>query len=243
MITLYPAELHIHSALSPCAGDEMDPITIMLTAIKLGLKIIAITDHNSTANLPAFIHQAPDELLVLPGIEAQSKEEVHLICLFPDLERAMAFGEAIYERLPPVENNPAFFGEQTIFDLDGKKMGQEERLLLNSVDLSLEDLIKQMKELDGLSYPAHIDRPSFSLLSQLGFFPSGLHAKIFELSLRANLRDYQQNYPDFTIIRSSDVHYLSDLQPGKTGFFLKRPCWEELLLAFSGVDGRRVVAY
>lgn len=243
MITPFPADLHIHTPLSPCAEREMNPSSVYAKALAQDLRIIAITDHNSTANLPGFCQQVPAGLWVIPGIEVQTKEEVHMVCLFPDLERAMACGEMIRRHLPPVENNPDYFGEQTILDAEGKKIGEEKVLLLNSVTLSIDDLLGRVDKLGGISYPAHVDRPSFSLLSQLGFIPPGLKWKVMEISRRAPKKDFAERYPEFTLIRASDSHRLSDLAGGgRTLFYLAEPCWEEFLAAFASLQGRKVIA-
>ena len=105
-----------------------------------------------------------------------------MVCLFPGLEEAMDWGELVKKHLPPVQNRPEFFGEQTVVDAEGNTTGQEEILLLNSVSLSLEEVVKLVTERGGLVYPAHCRRPSFSIYSQLGVVPACLPQKVLEIS-------------------------------------------------------------
>lgn len=237
MLQAFLADLHIHSCLSPCAEREMTPEAIFSRAIALGLQIIAITDHNSTANLPAFLSSHPPELYVIPGMEVQTREEVHLVCLFPRLETALTCGELVKTHLPAIDNNPEFFGEQTIVNSAREKR----RLLLNSVSFSIDEVVQEVHTLGGIAYPAHIDRPSYSVLSQLGFLPPGLKGKIFELSRWGRIESYQDKYSDFSIVRSSDAHRLSDLnETARSVFHLKEKSWSELVAALQKINNRIV---
>jgi PHP family Zn ribbon phosphoesterase len=241
MLQAFFADLHIHSCLSPCAEREMTPEAIFSRAIALGLQIIAITDHNSTANLPAFLSSHPPELYVIPGMEVQTREEVHLVCLFPRLEAALAWGELVKAHLPAIDNNPEFFGEQTIVNSASEKTGEERRLLLNSVSFSIDEVVQEVHTLGGIAYPAHIDRPSYSVLSQLGFLPPGLRSKVFELSRWGQIESYQDRYCDFCIVRSSDAHRLSDLnETARSLFHLQEKSWPELVAALQKMNNRIV---
>jgi PHP family Zn ribbon phosphoesterase len=226
---LFPADLHIHTALSPCAEREMDPPRVFARARAAGLRVIAITDHNSTANLPAFLASPPKDLWVIPGMEVQTKEEVHMVCLFPGLEEAMDWGELVKKHLPPVNNRPEFFGEQTVVDAEGNSIGQEEILLLNSVSLSLEEVVKLVTERNGLVYPAHCRRPSFSIYSQLGVVPSCLPKKVLEISPGDNRAVLEKEYPGYRFICSSDAHRLAEIGWGRTIFPFAGARWSELV--------------
>jgi len=238
------ADLHIHTCLSPCAEREMTPELIFSRALALRLDVIAITDHNSTSNLPAFLKSPPTELWVIPGMEVQTKEEAHMVCLFPDLNTALTWGEMVKTRLPLTRNNPDFFGEQVIIDSAGNKTGEETRLLLNSVSFSVSDVVEEVHKLGGITYPAHIDRPSYSVLSQLGFLPPKLKTKALEISRRGKIEEYHEKYSGFSIIRSSDAHRLSDLDETiRTVFQLKERSWPEIIKAFDQIDQRNVTVY
>ena len=88
----YFYDLHIHSVLSPCGDDDMTPCNIVGMSKLLGLDVIAITDHNSTGNAEAVMKcgQAMG-LTVVPGMELETREEVHVLMLFEDLSKANEF--------------------------------------------------------------------------------------------------------------------------------------------------------
>ncbi len=237
-LNLYPADLHIHTILSPCAGREMRPENIWQQAKVKGIKILGITDHNSTANLPAFLHSAPPEIWVIPGMEVQTKEEIHMVCLFPGLEQAMEWGRVVRQHLPPLQNRPDYFGPQQILSLTGEIVGEETVLLLNSISLSLEETIDAVRRLEGVIYPAHIDRPSYSIISQLGFLPPKLELKLLEVSGRADLKQLSAKFAGYTLIRASDAHFLSEVGAHSSCLRLAAPRWEELLYAFNHLGHR-----
>ena len=166
------ADFHIHSALSPCASDEQTPRRIVGQALAAGLAVIAITDHNSAANCPAILQYNSPDLLILPGMELQTREEIHIICLFGSWEAASAWHHFVADRLPELRNRPAYFGRQLLFDLDGRCRAEETKLLLNSADIAYREVFQLVTQYEGLAYPAHIDRPSFSVTASLGFIPA-----------------------------------------------------------------------
>lgn len=133
------ADLHIHTVLSPCAELEMGPKAIVKAALDRGLNLLGITDHNAWANVSAVKELARHYGIdVLPGIEVQTKEEVHVLCFFPDIDCLAAAGKRIYDSLPVVPNRVDIFGDQIIVDAQENIIALEERMLLNSVDMSLE---------------------------------------------------------------------------------------------------------
>lgn len=102
-------DFHIHTCLSPCADDDMTPTNIVMMAALKGLDVIAITDHNTCKNCKASIEIGKkNDILVLPGMELTTSEEVHVICLFADLEDAMRFDTYVYERLIKVKNKKTY---------------------------------------------------------------------------------------------------------------------------------------
>lgn len=165
-------DFHIHSCLSPCASLEMSPRTIAARAKAAGLDCIALTDHSCTENLPAF-QQACAEVGIhcLYGLEASTSEEVHVLCIFDELERAVAFGRTVYDHLPNVINDPKRFGDQPIVTVDEDIIGFAEKLLINATDLNFFDLVPMALEAGALCIPAHIDRPMCGAISHLGFLP------------------------------------------------------------------------
>ncbi len=229
----FKADLHIHSCLSPCASEDMVPIKIIKKAFQEGLDLIAITDHNSILNVEAFIEAAlllkPNSVEIVPGIEVQSNEEVHMICLFENMEKAKSFHDYIESFLPNKKNRRDLFGDQSIVDSNGDLRCVEEKLLLNSLDLNMSEIVHKTKELGGISIAAHIDRPSFSLLSVLGFIPVELDINGLELSKKSMPEEYikQLKLEKYPVICSSDAHYLSDI--GKAySYFKGEPSFSSL---------------
>src|SRR5512135_126338 len=182
-VKTYIAELHSHTVLSPCAEVEMIPPLIVQAAIEKGINLLAVTDHNASANVCAVQKAAQDTgLIVLPGMEVQTREEVHVVCLFDTLEQLAAWQVQVNQHLPPLENDIEHFGEQFVVDETGEFVRRETRLLLTSADLSLEEAIAAVNSLEGMAIPAHIDRKANGLLEILGFVPANAPIEALEIS-------------------------------------------------------------
>jgi 3',5'-nucleoside bisphosphate phosphatase len=237
----FRAELHVHTVLSPCAGVEMIPPLIVQTALKNGINLIAITDHNATANACAVMEAAKGtELVVLPGMELQTKEEVHLLCLFDTLEQAETWQKTVDAHLPAIPNNIEFFGEQFVVDASGDFLRREERLLLNSTSLGLEESAKLVKSLGGLPIPAHVNRKANGLIEILGLIPSGFEA--LEISRHITPAAARQKYPQIglmPLIQSGDVHHLDGFL-GAVELEIEAPSTSEIRLALQNQAGRKV---
>ncbi len=240
-LQVFRAELHVHTVLSPCAGIEMIPPLIVQQALENDIRLIAITDHNASANVPAVIEAAQGTgLTVLPGMELQTKEEVHLLCLFDTLEQMADWQARVDALLPNLPNNIEYFGEQFVVDASGNFIRREERLLLNSVNLTLEEAADQVKALGGLAIPAHIDRQANSLIAILGFIPPGFEA--LEISRHITPEQARQKYPqvqEYPLVQSGDVH-LPDGFIGTTHLTLEQPTIAEIRKALTNRDGRTV---
>jgi PHP family Zn ribbon phosphoesterase len=170
----FAADLHLHSCLSPCGDLEASPSAIAATARRRGLDLIALTDHNSALNAPAFAECCRREgIAAVYGLEATCAEEAHCLCLFADAETARAFGELVYSRLVPVANEPERWGDQLWVNADDEIEGEAEYLLISATDIPLDELGQLVHARGGLFIPAHVDRAAFSLMSQLGFVPPG----------------------------------------------------------------------
>lgn len=208
-------DLHIHTALSPCGDEDMTPNNIVNMALLKGLDAIAITDHNSVENaLPCMKVGMENGLLVIPGMELQTKEEVHVVCLFPDFESALIFQEYVYSKLPPLKNNESLFGEQIIFNENDEVVRHTSRLLLASADLTLNDAFYKVNELNGAFIPAHIDRDAYGIISALGFIPEDLPVHTLEYKSVEGLKkllDAKIISKNYNFIQSSDAHYLQDI--------------------------------
>ncbi|MDD3275972.1 MAG: PHP domain-containing protein [Kiritimatiellales bacterium] len=200
-------DFHIHSCLSPCAALEMSPRTIVAREKAAGIDCIALTDHSCVENLPAF-HQACVEsgLACLYGMEVSTAEEVHVLCLFDDLPRAMEFGRMIYRHLPDVPNNPNRFGEQPVVNVNEEVEYFADKLLNIGTDISFFDLIPMTLQAGALCIPSHIDRPMCGAISHLGFLPD-LPYDAVEVVGTVD-PDIARHWP---VVRFSDAHHPDQL--------------------------------
>jgi PHP family Zn ribbon phosphoesterase len=237
----YIAELHVHTVLSPCAAIEMIPPFIVDRALEHGITLIAITDHNSSANVGAVQKAANGtELTVLPGMELQTREEVHLLCLFDTLEQLETWQAMVDARMPQVENNIDYFGEQFVVDEAGEFIRRETQLLITSANLSLQEGVQGVNELDGLAIPAHVDRKAFSLIANLGFVPPGLGVEALEISRHLSpeaARDMFPQLKSYTLVQNGDVHRLEEFL-GANIFELAAPTISEIKKALLDQEGR-----
>lgn len=211
----YYYDLHIHSCLSPCAEDDMTPANIAGMGALCGLNIMALTDHNTTGNLPSFFKACKTHGIVpVGGMELTTAEEIHIICLFEDLDTAMAFGDEVYKHLPEIENRPEIFGNQLYMDHLDNVIKTERKLLLTASDLGLEDAVKLARSFGGAVYPAHIDRNSNGMIAVLGDIPPEPSFKVFELNDKSNLESHREKYPlikGMKMLACSDAHRLWEI--------------------------------
>ncbi|TYQ16469.1 UNVERIFIED_CONTAM: hypothetical protein Cloal_3010 [Acetivibrio alkalicellulosi] len=207
-------DLHIHSTLSPCAQNEMTPNNIVNMAYIKGLNIIAVTDHNSVENCQSVINCGKQKgVIVVPAMELETREEVHLICLFHSVCDALKMQCIVYDSLPKIKNREDIFGEQIVMDEEDNIVKHIERLLLTASNLSIEDVFKQVNMLNGVVIPAHIDRDSYSIVSNLGAIPDYLGIKYLEISKALDKEKYvkKNNLEKYNFIQSSDAHTLGDI--------------------------------
>ena len=243
----YRADLHIHTALSPCGSDEMTPPAIVAAATKAGLDVIAISDHNTAGNVAAVQEAAKaagNGLTVLPGMEITSAEEAHVLGLFPDLEAAEGAAAELRTLLPKADPEYyAFFGEQPLLAAAGHAVGAETAALAGTSPLDLTSTVEFIHRLGGLAIAAHVDRKSFSVYSQLGFFPKDAGFDGVEVSRQVQpgsprLAEYRAL--GLPLVASSDGHFLDEIGTAATEFQLAEPLFSELALAFAGAEGRSV---
>ena len=208
-------DLHIHSCLSPCGDMDMTPCNIVGMARLNGLDVIAVCDHNTAENCPAV--QAAAEgthLLFIPGCEVCTEEEIHVVCLFPDVDAALRFSRMLHEKLPPICNDERAFGRQSIFDSQDQEIGTEPLLLLTGAALSVDELPAVVAQYGGFCVPAHVDRDSFSILVSLGVIPDSCGFTMAELRDKSRLPQLLTTNPelgDKVIVQNSDAHYLQDI--------------------------------
>lgn len=235
------ADLHVHTVLSPCAEVEMIPPLIVRRAQALGLGLVAITDHNTAGNCAAVMQAAAGTgLAVLPGMEVQTSEEVHLLCLFERLEEALTWQGIVYDHLPDQPNPEAVLGAQFVVDATGDYLRTESRLLLTSTDLSINEAVRRVQDLGGLVIPAHVDRPSFSLLANLGFVPPHLDVPALELFRLTVPAEAIARWPDLAgwpLIQGGDAHRLNEITPALR-LYCNDATLSELRLALAHQSGR-----
>ena len=241
----YRADLHIHTVLSACAEIEMIPPLIVEEALSRGLDIIAITDHNATGNALAVREAAvATPLIVLMGMELQTREEVDLLVIFDSQPALEAWQRMVDTAIPPLPNDADRFGPQFVVDREGDLVGEEPRLLQAPTTIGLEDAARQAHALGGLVIPAHIDRQHNGLMRMLGIWPPDLEADAAEVS--PNMRPSQARRqfpslpPELALVSSSDAHWLEWMGTTMTIFQLDGgPSIVALGQALRGEGGQR----
>lgn len=211
-------DLHVHSCLSPCGDDESTPANIAMLSQLLGLDVVAITDHSSCKNCPAFF-EAAEAVGIVPiaGMELTTEEEIHVLCLFPELSAAMEFDAEVHEALFPIKNDPEIYGNQLIVNSDDEVIGKEEICLINATSIGIYDLNAKVRALGGIIIPAHIDRSAFSIISSLGTLPDDCGFNCVEIKYPEAENNLKEKYPYISkcnVIYDSDAHRLENLSLG-----------------------------
>ncbi len=221
----YFCDLHIHSCLSPCADNEMTPANIAGMAMLNGLQIVALTDHNTCKNCPAFFaHAKKFGLVPVAGMELTTSEDIHVVCLFRTLEAALDFDSFVASHRPFIQNKPEIFGHQYLMDDQDDIIGEEQNLLINAADISLEQAFNEVSKRSGVCYPAHIDRQSNGIIAMLGDFPPDPVFTSFELRDAEKFGELAQRFPIISGLvktQASDAHYLTDIS--EASFSLEIP--------------------
>ena len=202
-------DFHIHTCLSPCGDDDMTPNNIVNMALLKGLDAIAITDHNHAGNVHACIEAAKGtELLVIGGMEVETSEEIHMIVLFEDLQKLYKLEKFIHSNLPPIKNKSDIFGEQILMDCDDNVVGKEERFLVTACSIDIFTLYNYVTREGGVIFPAHADKKSYSIISNLGSVPPELKLSAIEVKYPESAGEYRDKY---CVLTNSDAHYLWDI--------------------------------
>ncbi len=247
-MSLIKADLHLHTCLSPCAGLDMTPTGLVERARDLGLGLIAITDHNSAENVAAVRQAAgrlgPEGPVVLAGLEVTTGEEAHLLALFEDLPSALTMQAMVYSHLQEGQNDPQVFGYQIIANADDEVEEFNPRLLIGATDLPVHNLVRRVHGLGGLAVACHVDRPSYSLVGQLGMIPAELALDAVEISWLADPASAGRYLGGLKlpVLSSSDAHGLEDMGRAWSELEMEAPTLAELALALAGERGRRVAA-
>ena len=244
MPKVFYCDFHIHTCLSPCADLDMHPQALVEKALEAKLDIIAICDHNSSENVPYVIKAAKGKKLkILPGMEITTSEEVHLLAIFNSLSDLAKLQVLVYQHLAGI-NDEQKFGIQAIVNEKGEVEGINDKLLIGATDLPLNELLNYLHKLNGLAIAAHIDRESFSVLSQLGFIDEKTNFDALEITPATGFTQARVKYRElsnYSFIMSSDAHYLKDIGKAATKIVLKEPTFAELKMAFAKQNGRHIL--
>ena len=210
-------DFHIHSCLSPCGDQDMTPNNIVNMAVLLGLNAISVSDHNAVGNVKAAMEVAKEAgIIVIPGMEVETEEEVHILTLYPNLEAAETAASEVHKKLPPIKNRPEIFGQQVFMDKEDNITGYEDKLLISPCAMSMNYLFDVVKSVGGVYIPAHVDRHSYSVLTNLGFIPDDIDIKNIEISrMTEDVNSFlsaREELKKYNIYRNSDAHYLQDMR-------------------------------
>ena len=244
MLKVFNCDLHIHTCLSPCAELDMHPQTLVQKALDKKLDMIAISDHNASANVSYVIAAAAGKnIQVIPAMEITTSEEVHLLALFESLSDLLKLQTVIDQHLFG-ENDENRFGVQAIVNELGEVEGLNNQLLIGATDLSIDSNIDTIHQLKGLVIPAHIDRESFSVLSQLGFIDDHSRFDALEISKLTGIEQGRIQYDNlsrYPFLTSSDAHFIKDIGTSTTKIMMEEPTFAELKMALSKQNGRQIL--
>ena len=194
----------------------MTPYNLVNMAKILGMDIIALTDHNSCQNCKSAIKVGESiGLTVVPGMELCTVEEAHVVCLFPDIDSAMSFSDFVIAGMPDVKNRPSIFGDQFIMDSADGITGTQEKLLTLASNISISYVQDTVSQYGGVCYPAHIDRSSFSVISNLGMITPDMKFSAAEMTDDADREKLKKEHPILNgakIMSGSDAHYLENMK-------------------------------
>lgn len=209
-------DLHIHSCLSPCGDMDMTPNNLVNMAKLLGFDVIALTDHNSSLNCEAAMKVGEEVgVVVIPGMELTTCEDIHAVCLFPTLEKALKWNDYVDSHRLKIRNKPEIYGRQVIMNERDEETGEVEHLLLPATDISIMSAHSLVKEYGGVCLPAHIDRDSLSILSVLGEIDPMCEFTAAELADKSRVEELRRLHPilnNMKIITDSDAHYLENMR-------------------------------
>ncbi len=221
----YYYDMHIHSCLSPCGDDDMTPNNIAGMGVVAKLDIMALTDHNSCRNCPAFFKAAEQNgIIPVAGMELTTAEDIHIVCLFEQLEDALKFNDFVDTKRIPIKNRVDIFGEQLIMDENDEIIGNEENLLPNATMLTIDEVPAAVEKYNGICYPAHVDREANGIIATLGVFPDYpkfICAEFHDPDIIEKYKSTYGNLSDKLTVTSSDAHYLWDISGRLYGFELE----------------------
>jgi PHP family Zn ribbon phosphoesterase len=240
----YRADLHIHSVLSPCGDLDMSPARIIHEAKSQNLDIIGITDHNHTGHARLMIELgAKKGIRVFPGVEINTREEIHCLAFFENIGKTEKFQDYLNSHMSAIKNKPDKFGHQLLVNEKEEILEQIECLLITSLTCSINEAEKTVHQLDGIFIPAHIQRKSNSIYTQLGFLPDNLTIDAIEITAGKELSELYSTKPelkDYSIVLNSDAHCPGQIGSQVTNYYLDAPSFAEWKMALQGINNRKI---
>ena len=238
------ADLHIHTVLSPCGAIDMSPRNIIEQALKKDIRIIGITDHNTTLQVEIVqLLGGREGIFVLAGVEVTTREEVHCLAFFPDKHSLDLFQIYIDEHQPNIPNKEGAFGYQVVVDENDMILYTEEKLLITALNQSINQIEKKVHLLGGIFIPAHVNRSVNSIFSQLGFVPPGLQCEAMGITCFTSENEVKSKFPipeNITLIKNSDAHFPDDIGKGYSLFTVEKCSFQEIRMAMVKQQGRSV---
>jgi len=242
MLTPFKADLHIHTVLSPCGDLEMSPTAIVDRALARGLDMIAISAHNTTRQVKVTQRLGKQKgLFVLGGVEVTSQEETHCLCYFENDAQLDEFQQFLDAHLPPIPNDEERFGYQLVVDENDEIVGEEPYHLLNAIDVDIDGIYDEVHRIGGLFVPAHINKGTTSLMSQLGFVPPDLRADALEINFRITRDEIVKKFAylkRFNFITDSDAHFIDNVGDVYNVIYMEHRSFAEFAMALHGEEGR-----
>lgn len=133
----------------------------------------------------------------------------------------MSFGKYVDDHRIKVKNKPNIFGNQLVLDSEDNIVAEEEFLLINATDISIESVSEIVTSYNGVCYPAHIDRDANGIVAILGTIPDNDDFTLYELHDGGRADEFSARFgiDKSNFIISSDAHYLTDMKD-KENFFI-----------------------
>jgi len=208
----YKYDLHIHSALSPCADILMSPNNILNMAYLNELDIVAITDQNSLKQTFVSSDLARSyQFLYVFGVEVASKENYHILCFFRTIEDAKDFDHHLEMDFHD-KDKKATCHDQIIFDEYDNELYQYQQNLFLSSSFGVKEIKEMVDQKKGITVLAHVERYSREMILEALKNSEAFHA--FEINKRSNYEEFLKEYPkilNHKVLRNSDSHFINQM--------------------------------
>ncbi len=240
----FRADLHIHSVLSPCGDLDMSPARIIEEAEKQKLDIIGISDHNSTLHAEVMIELGKKKgITVFPGVEVNTREEIHCLTFFENIEYTKRFQEFLENNMPGIKNNAEKFGHQLVVNEKEEILDEVQDFLIAGIMASIDEVEKEAHRLNGVFIPAHVDRQMNGIFAQIGFLPPDLPIDAIEISSRVSQEEMLQKKDELKshqLITNSDAHYPNQIGTAYTDYYMEAPTFIEWVKTLKREGDRKI---